>query len=271
MANDHRKATVTDHNENLREILTLEQLDTRLFRSTFLFEERFPIFGGQVAAQALVAAGRTVGKGRSPHSIHIYFLRGGDSNKAVIYSVEADFDGGSFSSRRVVARQDGEVIFNASVSFHTGNPGPDSQQIEPHDIGAVEDTCEWSARRLHSIEMRGPFQPDGEERWPQYFYARVTADLGDDPLLHAAGLTYLTDGGTGFAALRSPDIGFLSSIDHVVWIHRISDISQWHLFNFEPHRTGGGRGLFTGSVFDTDGYLEASFAQECLFRYQKKR
>lgn len=261
---------MTEQPNNLAEILTLERLDTRLFRSTFLFEERFPIFGGQVAAQALIAAGRTVGEGRSPHSIHIYFLRGGNPNKAVIYSVEVDFDGGSFSSRRVVARQDGDVIFNASVSFHTGNPGPDHQQIQPHEIAPVEDTFEWSGRRLQSIEMRGPFQADGDERWPQYFYARVTADLGDDPLLHAAGLTYLTDGGTGFTDLRSAQLGFLSSIDHVVWIHRIPDISQWHLFNFDPHRTGGGRGLFSGSVFDTDGYLEASFAQECLFRYQKK-
>lgn len=258
-------------NDNLAEILTLETIDRGLFRSTYLFEERFPLYGGQVAAQAILAAGRTTEGDRRPHSMHCYFLRGGDPAKPVVFHVAADFDGGSFSSRRVIAVQDGDVIFNCTVSFHKDNEGPEIQEVQAEPIGSPEELADWDPRRLHSIAMKEPDRDNPENFWPKDFLARVTTDLGADPMMHAAGLIYLTDAGSGLSELRTRKVGFLSTIDHTVWLHRIPDISQWHLFNYRPRRTGGGRGLYTGSVFDTDGYLVATVAQECLFRYQRPR
>lgn len=256
-------------NDHLAEILSLETIDHGLYRSTYLFEENVPLYGGQVAAQALVAAARTAPDGRKPHSMHCYFLRGGDPAKQVVFHVANDFDGGSFSSRRVIAVQEGQVIFNCTVSFHAKNDGPEAQMVEPVEIGNVEELDDWDSRRLHSVEMRVA-DHTGRRTWPQNFFARTTTDFDGDSVLNAAGLVYLSDGGTGLGAVRTPEVGFLATIDHTVWLHRVPDISQWHLFNYLPRRTGGGRGLFTGSVFDADGYLVSSFAQECLFRYQRK-
>jgi len=262
--------TQPHQNDSLRQILDLETIDKGLYRSTHLFEERFPLYGGQVAAQAILAAGRTVGDDRRPHSMHCYFLRGGDPAKHVVFHVAADFDGGSFSSRRVIAVQEGEVIFNCTVSFHKANEGPETQLVDAEPIGAPEQLRDWDARRLHSIAMKEPNRDNPNNFWPKDFLARVTVDLGEDPMMHAAGLLYLTDAGSGLSEIRVKEVGFLSTIDHTVWLHRIPDIRQWHLFNYRPRRTGGGRGLYTGSVFDMDGYLVATVAQECLFRYQRR-
>lgn len=258
-------------NDSLAEILALETIDRNLFRSTHLFEERFPLYGGQVAAQAILAASRTAAEDRRPHSMHCYFLRGGDPAKPVVFHVAADFDGGSFSSRRVIAQQDGEVIFNCTVSFHKHNEGPELQVDRAEPIGEPDDLRDWDPRRLHSIAMKEPNRENPNNFWPKDFLAKVTTELGDDPMMHAAGLIYLTDAGSGLAEIRTKDVGFLSTIDHTVWLHRIPDISQWHLFNYRPRRTGGGRGLYTGSVYDMDGYLVATVAQECLFRYQRPK
>lgn len=255
---------------SLLEILTLETLEESLFRSTFLFSEKYPLYGGQVAAQALIAAGKTVPDSRQPHSIHGYFLRGGDPSIPVVFKVEKDFDGGSFSSRRVIAIQRGEVIFNASVSFHLQHDGPDDQMVDAKQVGAPEALHDWPSGRLHSIEMKTDRPHKEREHWPTDFKARISADLPDDPLMHAAGLAYLTDAGTGLRDAMTPEIGFLASIDHSIWIHSIPDITKWHLFNLEPRRIGSGRGLFTGAVFDDTGSLVASFAQESLFRYKKR-
>lgn len=257
--------------DNLIDILDLETIDRGLFRSTYLFEERFPLYGGQVAAQAILAAGRTVEEERRPHSMHCYFLRGGDPAKHVVFHVAADFDGGSFSSRRVIAVQEGQAIFNCTVSFHRHNEGPEMQMVEAEPIGAPEELDDWDARRLHSIAMKEPRRDNPNNFWPKDFLARVTADLGDDHMMHAAGFVYLTDAGSGLAEVRTPDVGFLSTIDHTVWLHSIPDAGSWHLFNYRPLRTGGGRGLYTGSVFDMDGALVATVTQEGLFRYQRPK
>ncbi|GAB3300699.1 acyl-CoA thioesterase II [Epidermidibacterium keratini] len=257
--------------DHLADLFALETIDTGLYRSTYLFTEERPLYGGQVAAQALVAAARTAPEGRTPHSMHCYFLRGGDPAKQVVFHVANDFDGGSFSSRRVIAVQEGKVIFNCTVSFHAENEGPENQMVDPVEIGRPEDLDVFESGRLHSVEMREAPNEGPMRTWPQNFWARTTAELGTDPVLNAAALVYLTDGGSGLVKVRTPEVGFLSTIDHTVWIHRIPDMSQWHLFNYLPRRTGGGRGLFTGSVFDGDGYLVASFSQECLFRYQRKK
>lgn len=260
-----------DRNDSLAEILKLETIDLGLYRTTYHFEEKFPLYGGQVAAQAILAAGRTVSDDRQPHSMHCYFLRGGNPAKPVVFHVANDFDGGSFSSRRVIAVQDGEVIFNCTVSFHRHNEGPDLQAVQPEPIGDPDALRDWDAKRLHSIQMKEPERDNPNNFWPKDFLARVTADLGEDPMMHAAGLMYLTDAGSGLAEIRTQDVGFLSTIDHTVWLHRIPDITQWALFNYRPRRTGGGRGLYTGSVFDGDGQLIATVAQECLFRYQRPK
>ncbi|WP_134325083.1 acyl-CoA thioesterase [Cumulibacter soli] len=261
---------MTGRPDNLAEILDLETIDRGLFRTTHHFEEQFPLYGGQVAAQAILAAGRTAPPERVPHSMHCYFLRGGDPAKPVVFHVAADFDGGSFSSRRVIAVQDGDVIFNCTVSFQRHNEGPDNQMVTAEPIGNPDELADWDPRRLHSVAMKEPNRDNPNNYWPKDWLAKVDIDLGDDPMMHAAGLVYLTDAGSGLAEIRSKEVGFLSTIDHTVWLHRIPDMNQWHLFNYGPRRTGDGRGLYTGSVFDMDGAVIATVAQESLFRYQKK-
>lgn len=262
---------MTGRPDNLAEILDLETIDRGLYRTTHHFSERFPLYGGQVAAQAIVAASKTAAEDRLPHSMHCYFLRGGDPAKPVVFHVAADFDGGSFSSRRVIAVQDGDVIFNCTVSFHRRNEGPEHQISNPDPIGEPDDLRNFDPRRLHSIEMKEPDRDNPHGTWPKDFLARVTTDLGDDPMLNAAGLVYLTDAGSGLAELRTREVGFLSTICHTVWLHSIPSINQWHLFNYAPRHTGSGRGLYTGSVFDMNDVLVATVAQEALFRYQKKK
>jgi acyl-CoA thioesterase-2 len=252
---------------DLRDLLALETIEQNLFRANCVIDEPHALYGGQVAAQALLAAGMTVVPDRFPHSLHGYFLRAGDSSKPTVFKVYRDRDGRSFSARRVVAIQSGEVIFNMSTSFHIAEDGAGEQSETMPEVPAPEGLPEHDFIRLRSFEGRLPVQPYGDRSvWPTRFWARPTVSFTDDALLHACVLTYLSDISTG--VLMAPGQPTLpgSSLDHAVWFHRRPAMNQWVLSEYQPRFTGHGRGTYTGSIFAADGSLVASIAQECLFR-----
>jgi acyl-CoA thioesterase-2 len=254
----------------LLDLLQLEQLDRDLYRTKTVFSDPFALYGGQVAAQALLAAGGTVEAGRLPHSLHGYFLRGGDAARQTLFRVDRDRDGRSFSARRVVALQGGEVIFNMSCSFHVEEQGPDVQVQEAG--GAVDPGSlpEVVLPRLYSMEARVPDQPYADAPWPTLFWARARVPLPDDPLLHACVLTYLSDISSGLAGLAGAQESAGSSLDHAVWFHRRGRVDDWVLTRLVPSTVAGGRGWYTGTVHDREGRLLASLAQESLFRAPKE-
>jgi acyl-CoA thioesterase-2 len=249
------------------DVLRLEQIDRDLYRSTLVFADPFPLYGGQVAAQALFAAGGTVSDDRLPHSLHGYFLRTGDAARPTVFHVDRDRDGRSFSARRVVAVQGGEVIFNMSASFQAPGDGPDRQVQEPPDAERPEDSESLDLPRLFSMEGRRPSQPYRATSWPTRFWARATVALPpDDHLMHSCVLTYLSDIGTGLSALPDDEAAPGPSHDHAVWFHRRVRLDDWVLMDMRPVTVSGGRGWYAGSVTTGDGGLAASFVQETLFR-----
>ena len=211
---------------------------------------RARLFGGQVAAQALYVAGMTVPDGRLPHSLHGYFLRAGSPLRPTVFQVERDRDGHSFSARRVVAIQNGEVIFNMAASFtapRTGaGPGRGS---DPRDPGAGD------AAGLVRPRSRVVRVPDGPDRAGTGSGSRPSSgsgaptDLPDDPLLHAAVLTYTSDISSGLIALEGGEGHGGPSLDHAVWFHRPARMDEWTWQGLIPHTAAAGRGLYTGVVY----------------------
>jgi acyl-CoA thioesterase-2 len=252
----------------LLELLTLETIEHNLFRANRVFDEPHALYGGQVAAQALMAAGLTVDPARQVHSLHGYFLRPGDSKKPTIFKVFRDRDGRSFSARRVVAIQSGKVIFNMSASFHLAQGIANEQAETMPAVAGQADSDGHVFARLVSFEVRVPQQPFADRTsWPTRFWARPTQALPvQDRLLHACVLTYLSDISTGVLIAQDHSAYPGSSLDHAVWFHRVPDMNQWVLSDYRPRFTGHGRGWYTGSVFAADGTLLASLTQECLFR-----
>jgi acyl-CoA thioesterase-2 len=198
------------------------------------------IFGGQVIAQALVAAARTVDPAKTAHSLHAYFLRGGDEAKPLHFRVHRDFDGRSFANRRVVVRQDGKVIFNLTASFHAPEPGAAHQAPMP-DVLPPEECAEFVENlaadpnvsdaqhdrmaRLRPFEIRS-FRPSSVEKGTTHYqWYRLAAPIGDDPLLHRAFLAYASDMGLLSSSLlphgftwSTPGL-FSTSLDHAMWFH----------------------------------------------------
>ena len=250
------------------DLLNLEYIEQNLYRSCVLSDAQRPrLFGGQVAAQALYAAGQTVPGGRLPHSLHGYFLRQGSPLRPTVFQVERDRDGYSFSARRVVAIQNGEVIFNISASFAEPRPGPDLDAEPPPEVPAPETVPVWARHSHHaSFEFRsGQTEQDGY-RFPSRFWIRCTADLADDPLLNAAVLTYTSDISSGLIDFESDGGQSGPSVDHAVWFHRPARMDQWNWQGLIPHTAAAGRGLYTGVVYSSAGSRLATIAQEILFR-----
>ncbi|MGY1696976.1 MULTISPECIES: acyl-CoA thioesterase [unclassified Geodermatophilus] len=258
--------TATADGPTLLDVLTLEEIDRDLYRSTLVFTDPLPLYGGQVAAQALLAAGRTVAPERLPHSLHGYFLRSGDAARPTVFRVDRDRDGGSFSARRVVAVQGGEVVLSMSASFQAPTAGPDLQVAAAPAAEPPQDSVPFTLPRLFTMESRRPAQPHPGASSPTRFWARATVPLPGDPLLQACALTYLSDIGTGLAALPEDEAAPGPTLDHAVWFHRAARLDEWVLVDLVPHTVSGGRGWYTGSVTTGDGVLAASLAQETLFR-----
>jgi len=233
------------------------------------------LFGGQVAAQALAAACRTVPGDRPPHSLHGYFIRPGRPDTALELVVERTRDGRSFTTRHVTALQEGKAIFNLTASFHAGEPGVDWQlsapEVPPPD--ALPDPPRPSRRMwgpASFFEQRPVLASIDGDPWPRHpCWVRLAEEVPADPAEQACALTFISDMGVVGSARAPGDRArpsSLASLDHAVWFHRPFDISQWHLFSVDPVSNYGARGLAFGSFHDLDGRLIASIAQEGLIR-----
>ncbi|OBB38892.1 acyl-CoA thioesterase domain-containing protein [Mycobacterium sp. 852002-51961_SCH5331710] len=236
---------------------------------------RRTIYGGQVAAQALRAASLTVPDDRVAHSMHGYFLLAGDASAPIELRVQRDRDGGRYSGRRVTAVQNDDVIFSMSCSFSRPKPdAPEYQAGEPPRAQPPEqlDTHQLSASRTFDVEARVPEDTRPWYRWPARMWLRIREPLADDPNVRACGVVFLSDLCTGLS--RAPQIeqvGLLPSVDHAVWLHRSADPNDWLLIDLDPVATAGGRGMYSGHLYDTDGTLVATLAQESLFDIRRPR
>ncbi len=268
-------------------LLDLEPIEVNIFRGTQPKEERQRVFGGQVAAQALVAAGRTVDVG-SVHSLHAYFLRPGDPTVPILYEVDRIRDGRSFTTRLVVAIQHGRAIFNLSASFHVAEEGlahqfempdvppPEELPTLPERLGPWRDElADWFARP-HPIDQRHigdlPWKHGGPADPYQRLWIKADGTLPDDPLLHAAVVTYASDMSL-FDTILQPhpvrwdDPEFMgASLDHNMWFHRPFRADDWLLYDTDSPVAAGARGLARGFLYDRAGNLVVSVAQEGLAR-----
>ncbi len=271
--------------DELLENLDLDALDADLFLGD-PGRGQGRLFGGLVAAQSVMAAGRTVAAGRQLHSLHAYFLRPGRHGAPLRFVVDRIRDGRSFTTRRVKAHQAGEAIFNLSASFAVPEEGITHQDPMPEAPGP-EGLEDWESVRAQQgypsqpgpIELRmcDPASLDGSDRSParQRSWIRVTGKLPDDPLLHTAMLVYATDRTLLSTAARPHGIPWeerlSASLDHAVWIHRPLRMDGWLLYTGESPVAHAGRGLNFGAVYEPDGTRVASVAQEGLIRQQQPR
>jgi acyl-CoA thioesterase II len=249
------------------------------------------VFGGQVAAQALVAAGRTVDPARSVNSLHGYFVRGGDPTEPITYEVENIRDGRSFSVRRSVAKQHGRTIFFMSASFHISESGLDHAEPMPHDVPEPDQLPTMVERLARYPDRQGDFAAVprpidiryvGEPGWVppgdrpadvhQRVWLRIDGKLPDDPLLHACALTFASDMTLLDSVLSAhgevwgPGGMVGASLDHALWFHRPFRADQWFLYDCWSPTSYGARGLATGRLFTMDGRHVASAVQEGLLR-----
>lgn len=285
---------MSDPTATLLHLLDVERLDNNLFRGIGKGGETTSrIFGGQVVAQALVAASKTVAETRPCHSLHAYFMRPGDPAQPVIYEVDPARDGGSFTTRRVVAIQGGRQILNLAASFHIDEPGYDHQHA-PMDVPAPEglatreelkatlaaratperraDILRPSAieiRPVHAYDHGNPV-PSSDRHAAWFRLARDPGPLSD--WQDRAVLAYASDLMLLWSALRPHgESGYTgrvmtASLDHALWFHARPVFANWHLYVMDSPWTGGARGLTRGQVFTRDGKLVASTAQEGLMR-----
>jgi acyl-CoA thioesterase-2 len=233
------------------------------------------LFGGQVAAQAMAAAVRTVEPSRVPHSLHAYFVRPGRPDTDLELAVERTRDGRSFTTRHVTARQDGKVIFTLTASFHEGEDGLDWQlPPPPMTDGPSEAELSPDEPNLRAFWDSSPFlmrSVAGSDRRlaPHPCWVRLLEPIDPDPAAQACALTFVSDMGVVFSA-RAPEHraepASLASLDHAVWFHRPFDVGDWLLFSVDPVTNAGGRALARGSFHDRHGRLVASIAQEGLVR-----
>lgn len=259
---------------SLSDLLHLELIDTDLYRGINEYPDdgRHTLFGGQVAAQALMAAGSTVAEGRHPHSMHGYFLRPGQRSHPVIFAVERDRDGRSFSARRVRALQGGAVIFDLTASFHVDEPGGEFVAPMPDDL-APPDECRqehYNTQFPNADARMVPPVVEGEHGRvvSSRLWLKVREPLADDRLTHACALAYLSDIGSGF---HRPETAGLqhggASLDHAMWFRVPIRADEWVLSDMLPMHAGGARGLYRGSMFQREsGTLGVSFTQESLLR-----
>ena len=273
--------------DQLVDLLDLESIEVNIFRGVSPNEERQRVFGGQVAAQSLMAAGRTVDTGR-PHSLHAYFLRPGDPTVPILYEVDRIRDGRSFTTRRVVAVQHGRAIFHLSASFHADEPGlthqftmpvvPDPDELDSLAVRLepYRDTLgDWFAKP-HPIDQRHigelPFSRNASREPVQRLWIRADGSLPDDPLLHACVATYASDMSL-FDTMLAPhniswdDADFMgASLDHCMWFHRPFRADDWLLYDMDSPTAYGARGLARGFLFTRGGDLAVSMVQEGLMR-----
>jgi acyl-CoA thioesterase-2 len=277
--------------DELLAVLALEPIEENIFRGHHPTGGLPRTFGGQTAAQALVAAARTVPADRQVHSLHSYFLRPGDPTLPTVFSVDRIRDGGSFTTRRVHGIQRGKAIFSLAASFQVAEEGYDHQDPMP-DVPAPDTLPDLAATLApfagritiaaalaHTVEMRvidpPPFVQRDEgprESARHRVWVRAAGRLPDDPLVHAAMFVYLSDITLLYPVLVRHAIAFSldpvmgASLDHAIWFHRPLRADEWLLYDAQSPSASGARGLALGRLFDEAGTLVASVAQEGLVR-----
>ena len=281
---------------NLIELLTLNRVSDTQFvgKSQDL---GFPkVFGGQVVGQSLSAAAQTVSEDRFPHSLHSYFIRPGDAKQTIDYDVETVRDGGSFSVRRVIARQNGDTILVMTASFQKFEDGLSHQEAMPNVPGPENFKSELSLFQRHAeeiperirslltaerpieyriVENQNPFRP--RPGLPaRHMWIRSVSPLPDNELVHQSMLAYTTDYGFLETALQPHGISIgnpglqIASLDHSIWFHRPFRLDDWLLYVADSPSASGARGFVRGKIFDREGNLVASTAQEGLIRLMQK-
>jgi len=272
-------------------ILDLEQIEVNIFRGVSPDESAQRVFGGQVASQAMVAAGRTVPPERSVHSLHAYFLRPGDPSIPIVYEVDRIRDGKSFTTRRVVAVQHGRAIFHLSASFQVLEPGVEHQDEMP-DVPEPESVPTRRERRealnlpssVHwdrprPIDLRyiddPPWLPGAPNRRQnhQQVWLKANGAMPDDPLMHQCAVTYASDLTLLDSALLANGLTWddnrevqIASLDHAMWFHRPFRADDWLLYDQQSPTASGARGLSIGRLFTRDGRHVVSMVQEGLLR-----
>lgn len=260
--------------------------------SRFIAQNTHPdgprLFGGQVLAQTVRAAQLTVPADRQIHSQHAYFLRPGDGKTPVTLEVQPARDGGSFSSRRVVASQEGRIILVSSMSFHIPESGDEWEPDMPNVVGPeglrsereinleegnfwpefqITDGLDWDVRFVEPVDWNNPRPREGL----LHIWLKTTETIGSSPALHQALLSYISDCGLVDATLLPRGRSFrkgmqTASLDHAMWFHAPCRVDQWLLYEVNSERVGGARGLARGRFFSQDGDLVATCMQECLQR-----
>ena len=273
-------------------LLDLEPLEVNIYRGRNRDLGSPRVFGGQVFAQALVAARRTVDGEREAHSAHGYFILPGDLAAPIVYFVDRLRDGKSFTTRRVTAIQHGQAIFNCSVSFHVDEPGMSHQDTMPEvpapetlapELQLVREMADRIPEKLRPVLTQDrpidfrPVDPvdlfnPGTQVPTRYLWFRAMGQLPDDPLIHQAVLAYASDYGLLPTALRPHGVGYrtpglmVASLDHCLWLHRRFRADEWLLYVMDSPLAAGARGFVRGSIYTRSGELVASVAQEGLLR-----
>ncbi len=262
-------------------LLDLERIDDDILRGHAPATTLQRVFGGQVLAQAIIAGARTVPDDRPPHSLHGYFLRPGDPAVPIVYVVERTRDGGSFTTRRVIARQHGRPIFHMTASFQVVEQGLEHQDEmpevpEPDGLPTLAERIAASGRPVAPDEWGVlDVRYGGEEADRLQVWLRTVSALPDGAALHAAVLAYASDLTILGTALRPHGIGFenpeliTASIDHAMWFHRPARADEWLLHDQDTPSASGGRGLGRGRMFDQQGRLVATTVQEGLMRLRR--
>jgi len=276
---------------DLLKLLELERIEERIFRGESRDLGGGRVFGGQVLGQALTAASYTV-EGREVHSLHAYFLVGGDVNAPIVYEVDVARDGKSFSNRRVVAIQHGQPIFNMTASFQVPEqglehaavmpqvPGPDGlddvRELPPAVLEKVPEKMRRFLTHERPFEFR-PVEPIHVVAPPRvapvrHIWIKTVDALPDDADLHRNVLAYVSDYQLVSTAMLPHGVSFvegnvqLASLDHAMWFHRPFRVDDWLLYAMESPNASGGRGLARGQFFTRDGRLVASTVQEGVVR-----
>jgi acyl-CoA thioesterase-2 len=280
--------------DGLVQLLDLEAIERDIFRGASTQTHWQRVFGGQVAGQALVAAGRTVADDRRVHSLHSYFVRPGDPTIPIVYEVDRVRDGRSFSTRRVIAVQRGETIFSLSASFQLEQEGIDHQTPMPevpapetlpalvNRYGNSPDAAEFYRSMPKPIDLRYVDDPPWQQHahGPREGVSRVwmKADgkLPDDPLLHVCVLTYASDMTLLDSVLVRHGIApglddvSMASLDHAMWFERPFRADEWLLYSTKSPSASGGRGLATGRFYTQDGRQVCSVVQEGMVRVRHR-
>lgn len=270
-------ATVDDvYAADLSSLFDLEEDARREETSVFIGRIRAPsdgwtaLYGGQVAAQSLLAAGATLPDDRQPHSLHGYFLRRGRLDRKVEFWVDHDRDGRAFSARHVSAIQDGRVIFSMLASFTTmtahsvldRSPNRTERLRDPADCAPYLNDPHIEVRQITTSRLVGQ-----RNLYPDTLWMRIPEALPDTPVVRAAALTYISDFGSGFGQSEDAAVGVGDvSLDHALWFHEPLDIHDWMVLDMWPVSAVAGRGVYHGSLRDQAGRLGATIVQENLLR-----